>query len=144
MPDSLALSKDQLLLAAVCQDTLHIYSVAELGGGTGACPVLPLCSRALPAHLPGLIVSFAWCPAPQRVATYLMLTDSNVLLVASLADPEPRTIAERVEAACWAPDATSLAYVQDGSTLYFAGLDGSVSVHSVAITHDSGEGSTSS
>lgn len=135
-PDCLALSSDQLLLAATAGSTIQLYSTPDLAGPSisgGAVPVQPLASRTTPGGAG--IRCFAWCGAPGHEGEYLVVTDAHQLLLGSVGSAAHTELAGNVLTAAWAPSEHLLAYATHGSRLVFAQPGGGVLVD-VAVTHD--------
>lgn len=135
-PGCLALSSDQLLLAATVGSTIQLYSVPDLAGPSasgGAVPVQPLASRTTPGGVG--IRCFAWCGAPGHEGEYLVVTDARQLLLGSVGSAAHTELARDVLAAAWAPSEHVLAYATHGSRLVFVQPGGGVLVD-VAVTHD--------
>ena len=155
-PDIIQLSEDQLLLAAACGNTLHLYSMPDLaaaaaGGGVVASAlqaVQPIRSLVLPVDTGFTIRSVIWQRNPAAVASaplplFLVLTDENLLLLGSNLGTGLgwSVVAECVEAAAWAPyGSATFTYVEDSTTLVFAQQQGTATseLSRVPISHSDG------
>lgn len=134
---TLALSPDQLLLAAVAGASVHVHSLPALLQGQGDAPVAMLA-------LPGRLLAFAWRPAPSggdahaQPGGYLALTADRLLLTGSLASG-CSPLAEGVEAAAWSPDGRHIAYAS-GRRLVVTAPGWADSAFSVDLPPPEGEG----
>jgi hypothetical protein len=124
----LALSSDELALAAVNRDGVHIFSLPEVMQGSAA----PVHSIPAAAEVKQLL----WSPSAGSAADYILLTDEG-LSYGSLGGSSTAVAAD-VTAASWSPDGSMFAYIMAGRHLAICQAGSYQQLQQVDINHPDG------
>ncbi|KAJ9509062.1 hypothetical protein QJQ45_001551 [Haematococcus lacustris] len=116
----LALSSDELVLAAVTQNTVVFFNLPQLvrhaAGAAASMPPQPQYTLSFA----GGVRQLSWCKDPQHASQLLVLTADLQLLIATCGSPAVQ-VANNVEAVDWAPH-SPLAAFTEGHTLCWLDL----------------------
>lgn len=124
----LGLSSDELALAAVNSDGVHIFSLPEVMQGSTA----PVHSIPAAAEVKQLL----WSPSAGNAADYILLTDEGLSYGAL--GGSSRAVADDVTAASWSPDGSMFAYIRAGRHLVICQAGSCQQLQQVDINHPDG------